>query len=248
MERCVTVIDAARLYHALYALAGMWIAYTLFKAYWRLCQRKDARRAASYLDQHVFSWDSKNALTVRQLVAGGIHVFGGTGVGKTSSMKQVAKSTMQIKNSSLLVLCSKRGEYREWMDMAKAMGREKDVVLVDETQNARFNMWVSGKRQAGREEVVRFIMEIRGVIMRESNGGGGESAIWRKYDETAIRNCAIALMCAGEPITPMNLHKMIVTAPVDAKEMVSPQCLKVLQRGYRARVCRGKVARCKDGF
>ncbi len=118
----------------------MWIAYTLFKAYWRLCQRKDARRAASYLDQHVFSWDSKNALTVRQLVAGGIHVFGGTGVGKTSSMKQVAKSTMQIKNSSLLVLCSKRGEYREWMDMAKAMGREKDVVLVDETQNARINM------------------------------------------------------------------------------------------------------------
>ena len=47
----------------------------------------------SILDKVLFRWDRFNPLTIRDLVAGGIHVAGGTGSGKTSSFRQIVRDS-----------------------------------------------------------------------------------------------------------------------------------------------------------
>ena len=57
---------------------------------------KRGRGHGSVLDKVLFWWDRSNPLTVRDLVAGGIHVAGGTGSGKTSSFKQIARDSRPL--------------------------------------------------------------------------------------------------------------------------------------------------------
>jgi hypothetical protein len=203
-------------------------------------RRKKAEAKTDWLDQVLFRWDDANTLTIRNLLAGGIHVFGRTDGGKTSSMKQVARAILECKDSSLLVLCSKRGEYREWLGLVTKAKRDDDVILVDPKKEWRFNMiGYFGESKAGAEAIVRFIMEMKSAIFRENQASGGESAVWRKYDETAIRNCVVALMCAKEEVTSVNLHRMIVTAPVSPSELESERwqedyCNEILKRGFDA--------------
>ncbi len=62
------------------------------------------------LGRKLFQLNRDNWLTVRNLVAGGIHAAGGTGSGKTSSFKQLFRAIMSLKDTSLLVMCAKRDD------------------------------------------------------------------------------------------------------------------------------------------
>lgn len=178
----------------------------------------------SQLDKPLFRWDKYNTLTVRDLVAGGIHAFGATGSGKTSSLMQIAMAIMAFGNSSMLILCSKRGEVKDWLKAAKRTGRKRDVILVRPDQPARFNMfgYEAGRSGEGARvalNVTRFIMELRSVVFRESEQEGGDSQQWKRQNEQLINYCVIILQLAGEEITPANLHELILSAPVTAAQM-----------------------------
>jgi hypothetical protein len=202
--------------------------------------RAKASQQPDGLDTAIFRWDDYNCLTIRNLLAGGIHAYGRTDAGKSSSMRQIAKAILQYGDSSLLVLCPKKGEYRDWLAIAKACGREKDVALIDPSQPHRLNMigyWT--RAEGGAENVVRFIMEMKSAIFREAQSAGGESTVWRKYDETAIRNCVIALMCAGEEVTAINLHRLLISAPTLLSEIATEAwqrgyCNEVIRKGFSA--------------
>jgi hypothetical protein len=185
------------------------------------------------LDKPLFRWDKHNVLTVRDLVAGGIHAFGATGSGKTSSLMQLAVAIMAFGNSSMLILCSKRGEAQGWLRAAKRAGRKRDVILINPKQPARFNVfgYEAGRKGEGAGvalNVMRYIMQLRSVVFRESEQAGGDSQQWKQQDEQLITYCVIILIQAGEDITPANLHELILSAPVTAEQMLGEDW----QQGY----------------
>jgi type IV secretory pathway TraG/TraD family ATPase VirD4 len=194
------------------------------------------------LDKPLFRWDKHNVLTVRDLVAGGIHAFGATGSGKTSSLIQLVMAIMAFGNSSLLILCSKRGEAQYYLRAATRAGRKRDVLLVNPSQPARFNMFGYEAGRIGEGSgvalnVTRFIMELRSVVFRESEQVGGDSQQWKRQDEQLINYCVIILQLAGEEITPANLHELILSAPVTCEQMLDESwqkgyCNRCLERAF----------------
>jgi type IV secretory pathway TraG/TraD family ATPase VirD4 len=185
------------------------------------------------LDKPLFRWDKHNVLTVRDLVAGGIHAFGATGSGKTSSLMQIAISIMAFGNSSMLILCSKRGEVNDWLRAARRAGRKRDVIVVNPKQPARFNLFghEAGRKGEGAgvaQNVMRYIMQLRSVVFRESEQVGGDSQQWKQQDEQLITYCVIILILAGEEITPSNLNELILSAPTTPEQMLGEDW----QHGY----------------
>lgn len=176
------------------------------------------KKKAHPLDSTLFPWDNANSLTIRNLLAGGIHAFGRTDAGKSSSLVQIANAILRHGNSSMLVLCAKRGEYRDWQRLADRAGRSRDVIFVHPDQPWRFNMfgWESERQGEGAgiaQNVVRFLMEMRSVVFRESNQEGGESQQWKKQDERLLTHVVTILQFAGEAINPINIHNFILSAP-----------------------------------
>jgi hypothetical protein len=185
------------------------------------------------LDKTLFRWDKHNTLSARNLLAGGIHAFGRTDGGKTSSMVQIARAIMRFRNSSMLILCAKKGEYRDWLKLARQCGRKRDVVLIDPKERWRFNMFGYEAKRKGEgagiaQNVTRFLMELRNVVFRESEQQGGESQQWKKQDERLITLSVIILQLAGEDVTPGNLHALIESAPRSAAQLTNEEW----QKGY----------------
>jgi len=177
------------------------------------------------LDASLFPWTKSDFLTVRNLLAGGLHAFGRTDGGKTSSLKQVARAILRHGNSSLLVLCAKRDEYRDWLTLAKQAKREKDVVVIDAESPSRFNMvgYEAARKGLGAgiaANVTRFIMELRSVVFRDQESGGGDSQYWRKQDERLLLHAVTILQQANQSITPASLHRLIMSAPDSGERML----------------------------
>ena len=204
-----------------------------------LISRKRSGGSGSMLDRVVFRWDRANAVTARTLISGGIHVAGGTGSGKTSSFKQIARAILAFRNSSMLVLCPKPGDYLDWIQLAKEAGRSRDVILIDPEHGNYLNFIGHVARQASdagtvAQEVTGFLMTVREVVLRQSNQTGGESQIWKQQDERAIKSAVTLLELAGEEINANNISRLILSAPQSDAEMKTDfwkndycsQCLK----------------------
>lgn len=191
------------------------------------------------LDTPLMQWTKKDVLTVRTLTEGGIHVFGRTGSGKTSLMKLVARALLKFGNTSILVLCGKKGEAEEWLELCEKTGRSKDVIHFGINQGARFNLigWESERQGEGAGQVantVRFMMDMRNVILRQPHGSGGDAEFWRKQDERTITHAVTALQLAGYQITPQAVHDVVMSAPIvphfrELSEWGNAPCCKVLQ-------------------
>jgi hypothetical protein len=141
------------------------------------------------------------------------------------------------------VLCAKRGEYQDWLSFAAEAERSDDVLLIDPQQPWRFNMiGYEASRQgdgAGQAaNVTRFIMELRSVIFRENEQSGGNHLQWRKQDERLINQAVTVLMLAGEPVTPANIHSLILSAPDAAAQL--------LDAAWRAKDCNHWIAKAYE--
>jgi len=178
------------------------------------------------LDKKLYRWSKQDALKVRHLIEGGIHAFGRTGSGKTSSLIHIARAIMRYGNSSMLILCSKRGEYRDWMKLARQCGRRRDVLLFDPSQKWRFNLvgYEAARKGEGAgiaQNVARYLMSLRNIVFREDAQAGGDSKQWQTLDEHLITKTILMLQFAGQEITAPNIHEFIATAPVNAAQLAS---------------------------
>jgi hypothetical protein len=171
-----------------------------------------------FLDSVLMHWNRQNVLTVRDLLSGGIHAFGRTSAGKTSSFRAIAEKILRFRNSSMLVLCAKRDELRDWLKLAKETGRLKDVLIVDPHHRNTLNFIGYESERGGdgsgqAQSVTRFLMSMREILLRDTNQGGGESQVWKQMDERTIHSAVTLLQLAGEKLTAETLSKLIMAAP-----------------------------------
>ena len=178
-------------------------------------------RGGSVLDRKLFQLNRDNWMGMRDLVAN-IHAAGGTGSGKTSSFRQIARAILQ-QDTSMLVLCAKRDEYLDWLRLVKETGRSRDVILIDPDHANYLNMLgtvASGIADPATkaQEVTQFLMTLREVVFRQVNQGGGDSQYWKQQDERAIKSGATILALAREQINASNLSQLILTAPQSVEQ------------------------------
>ena len=169
------------------------------------------------LDTVLHQWTPTDTLTIRNLVQGGIHAFGGTGTGKTSSMNQIAAAIMRLRGS-MLILCAKPGDREHWLKMAAKCGRTADVVLFSPDGPHRFNIFGHEYHRTGPgagqvQNVVRFIMKLRSAVLRDEVQMSGDAAMWRQQDERFLGHSVTLLKFAGEEVTPSSIHQLAISAP-----------------------------------
>lgn len=79
---------------------ALFLGLVILAFYPKKRKARAAKKSKDPLDAVIFRWSDTDALTVRDLVAGGIHAFGGTGSGKTSSLDQIAAAIMRHGNGA----------------------------------------------------------------------------------------------------------------------------------------------------
>ena len=147
-------------------------------------------------------------------------------------------------NTSVLVLCPKQDEYLEWLRLAKAAGRSRDVILIDPEHENYLNLIGHVARQARdpasvAQEVTDYLATLRTIVMRKVKQAGGDAEFWKDLAEQLAR-CAITLLVlAGEEVSAVNIARLIVSAPRSDDEKKTDAwkngyCNQCVQRAFVA--------------
>jgi hypothetical protein len=132
----------------------VWLLFEIPRRWFRI--RKGRSRDA--LDAPLLWWTKKDCLSVRDFLAGGVVGLGRVGSGKTSSLKLLARKLLEYGNSSILVMCAKKGEAEEWLELCFKTGRLKDVVRFGIHEFTRFNVLAMGLNPSPSGEAFRFFV------------------------------------------------------------------------------------------
>jgi hypothetical protein len=168
------------------------------------------------LKRRLLSFSPLDALTLGASFEG-TAVFGSPGSGKTSGFaKNLAYALLRTPMMGGLVLCAKPEEPRQWLDYAKACGREKDVLLFNASSGHAFDPlfyeWNRPGRGAGDlETIVDLFTTLMSIGKKE--GGHGHDPFWERGTEKNMRASIKLLDLAGERISIANIDKLIKSLP-----------------------------------
>ncbi len=143
----------------------------------------------------------------------GIFTFGGIGSGKTSgSLRLIAKALLR-KGLGGLVLCVKKEEAGDWLNLCKKYNRLNDVIHITldgpYVINAlEYELASTGITENG-VNLINTLTEIGGG--QKSEGGSNEE--WKQASKQLLRNVLDLLTLAGEPVSFRNIHNVRVSLP-----------------------------------
>jgi hypothetical protein len=170
------------------------------------------------LDRPILWLSDKDHLSLRALVEGGTLITGRLGSGKSSTSGRALALGFLRAGLGGLVLTVKSDETAHWLEYAKECGREKDVTVFNAESGLTFDplayCWnQAGSRGAGFLETIielfTTLLSIGKAQVRESSEG--------RYFELAVeelmRAVLVMLSLAGERISVISIHKIIVSLP-----------------------------------
>jgi hypothetical protein len=178
------------------------------------------------LDRDIIPLSETDALRFRDLIEGGCFITGGLGSGKSSAVLKYFAKALLNEGMGGLVLTVKSDETRHWIDYARAVGREKDLVIFNAQSGLSFDplayLWVSGGRAAAQIET---IVEIFTVLM--SVGKVYQPSSGERYFEQAVeelmRAALVVLSNAGESISITAIHGLISSLPLERGDVDSEE-------------------------
>ena len=181
-------------------------------------------------------WGEHDAFTVRDLLNGGVAIFGRTGSGKTSSSgKALANAVVRHGNSGGLILAAKPEDRAMWEGIFSAAGRSDDLLIFSPEQPLRFNFLDYEMRAGGHTRNITKCITVIGETLRSSDTSAGENAdFWQREQERMIFNAVEVVKLATGKVGAPELHKFISTAAmspgvIDTAEWQAGfhnQCLK----------------------
>lgn len=158
------------------------------------------RQGDGVLDSPFLQLSENDFLTLGQACEG-IHIFGGTGSGKTSgSGKTLALEFLRL-GMGRLVLCAKSDELETWQRYAKNAGRENDLVIFDMEHDYRFNFmnYEFAREGAGAGQslnIVDLIIDVSGIGNTKGSDRGDDqffAEAARRMLTNAVEFCQIGL-------------------------------------------------------
>jgi hypothetical protein len=201
--------------------------------------------ASDPLDSELLRWSRNDAFTVRDLLNGGVAIFGRTGSGKTSSSgKALANGIVRCVGSGGLILAAKPEDRAMWEGIFKAAGRSDDLLVFSPEHPLRFNFldWENTTGGGHTRNITKCITVI-GETLRSSDTTAGENAdFWQREQERLIFNAVEIVKQAtgrvGAPDAPFgNRHRGM------AKQVPQP----LPESGLRAGQDANGAARLRHG-
>jgi hypothetical protein len=174
-------------------------------------------------------------LTLSDILTG-IIIFGATGSGKTSgpgkwlALRYLAGGHGGAAGLGGLVLCAKPEERALWERLAKEAGRERDLIIVDDTGKHRFNFlqWEAERKSAGGGlsiNVVAMLDEIASTVISSagsaSEGGAGDAKFFADSLHYLLINLVDICMLAGEPVSIITMRRLLNSAPLSIAQRES---------------------------
>ncbi|MFN9299313.1 MAG: type IV secretory system conjugative DNA transfer family protein [Acidobacteriota bacterium] len=177
------------------------------------------------LKRRLLSFSPLDALTLGASFEG-TAVFGSPGSGKTSGFaKNLAYALLRTPMMGGLVLCAKPEEPRQWLEYAKACGREKDVLLFNASSGHAFDPlfyeWNRPGRGAGDTEAIIDLFSTL-LSVGKTNAGVSTERFWELAAQQLMRNVLVILALSGEPVSIANMHRVIQSLPTRAGEFEEP--------------------------
>jgi len=195
-----------------------------------------AGKVMDALDAVLLHWNRADAFTVRDLLNGGVAIFGRTGSGKTSSSgKALARAVVQYGNSGGLILAAKPEDAEMWQSIFAEAGRSNDLLMFSPENPLRFNFLDYEMRAGGHTRNITKCITTIGETLRSSDTAAGENAdFWQREQERMIFNAVEIVKLATGNVGAPELQKFISTAAMNPQQITSAgwqagfhnQCLK----------------------
>lgn len=146
----------------------------------------------------------------------GVHIFGGTGSGKSSgSMAALARAYL-CAGMGGLVLCAKPGEAATWQRYAQQTGREDALIVIDGSGTHRFNFLdYELHRPYGGElhNLVELFLLLSEAVRGHEKGGGDQNPFWKDTARSFLKHSFALLMAAGEHLRLQKVSRFLSTLP-----------------------------------
>jgi hypothetical protein len=174
------------------------------------------------LDRPVLSLSESDQLCVRDLAEGTL-ITGAPGSGKSStSGRQIGYGLLRTPNTGGLVLTAKAEETQNWINYAKACGREKDLIVFNAESGHSFDPlhyeWTRPGRGAGDlESIIDFFSTLVSIGKKEG-GGHSHDPFWERGNEQLMRNVIKLLDLAQERVSIANIDRVIKSLPTRPEE------------------------------
>lgn len=195
-------------------------------------------------DRSLLQFSGKDAWTLGDAYEG-VHIFGGTGSGKTSASGRALAHAYLKSGMGGLVLTAKVDEADLWERYAKETGRSKSLIRFGPESGLTFNfldyeLYRDGPEKADTFEALDVLMRTVEAIKIEQNtgGGGSDDATWIGYAKTLIGNAIDALFAAYGSVRPHDILAMATSCPNTPAEMRDPAfldrsfCYRTLRKAY----------------
>jgi hypothetical protein len=186
-----------------------------------------------------FSAHPADAWTLRQACEGTV-IFGATGSGKTTGSGQAIAKAFLRAGYGGLVLCAKPKEADTWRRYAKETGRERSLIVFDDSGQRRFNFLSYEARQSERLVTHNLVALFMRVIeaTKGRQGQAGESSFWRDAVSRLLTSAFALLDAAKGRVTLAELTELIASLPAsmaevdDAAWRAKSACIALLRQAY----------------
>jgi hypothetical protein len=191
-------------------------------------RRPSGQASGDGLDRVLFHWDEENVFTERDLLAGGVGIYGMTGSGKTSSSGRVlAEALVNRAGSGGLIVAAKPGEDRAmWQKIFRDAGRADDLLIFSPEHHLRFNFLDFEMSQGGETRNLTKCITVIGETLRSADMDKREAAdFWQRETERMIFNAVEVVKRATGRVTAPDLHRFLVGAATHPSQFTSDEWL-----------------------
>lgn len=148
----------------------------------------------------------------------GLHCFGQTGSGKSSAVLKTYLRSCLSYGFGGAFFCPKPTDAAEFMELAREMGRERDVILLGPGHPATVNILEHELQRGGVENAIHTLAAIADIAEGRSGPDGGDS-FWPR-SAAQMNRAALALQSiAGESLSLTGLIRFVADLPRDYKQM-----------------------------
>ncbi len=193
--------------------------------------RRDPIPYHANLDTLLLRFGGRDRFTIRDACEG-VQVFGGVGSGKTSGSGSALLRAYLKAGMGGMVCCAKPDEADRIRELAKACGRERDLVFLDSSGRQRFNFLDYAQATIARGGFDTNLVELLTKVaeatrMQSGQGGGGkEDQYFRDAANELLSHALPFLRVAQGTIRLKDLHRFILEAPTSHAEAVDPDFVK----------------------
>lgn len=181
--------------------------------------KSDKQKKQDLLDTILYKVPSANTAITWADACEGTLVTGSTGSGKSSGVGKCIAQALLRSGAGMMILCAKNDERENWVDLIQeaAPDRIKDLVIFNKKSGLRFNVlqYELERIGEGAGDVMNAVEALMSLNEQNQNhqagssGGGNNERFWDQSLRRLISRSINALRLAGEPVSILNMRKLI---------------------------------------